>query len=408
MSIWRRRRASGALWINAPRDIFEPDVPVTIEGLTPLHKGADVRVFRSRLERAALEYVRATHAPGLSVAIRVGADVGQTEAQQEEPPRAAVVEREADTDRDRRGQFIPVQPRPGLDLLVVPPSTKEQLLSAVSVLSVGEQVFETWNLKSIEPCPLSAINLYGPPGTGKTLAAHGIAHYLGKPLLAVKTSQLESMFHGEGAKNVEAIFAVAAESEAVLFVDEADSLLSRRIASPMQGSEHAVNTMRSELFLSLDTYSGIVVFATNLVDAYDAAFESRVLHVGFALPDREARAEIWRRHLPEELPLAEDVSIPDLAALDGLSGRDIKRAVVSAAVDIARRGLTELHQDDLINAARLSSSSPGTTDHHEASDGLPAGAEQAVRQALARGAVPAHDLVEAIDDGQPVTADGQT
>ena len=401
MTFWKRRhdrQPSRSIWIDAPKNVFEQEVPVSLEGIDPVGGDADLRTLRSRLGRAAVEYLTVTHTPGLSVTVRAGVDAEQEPSGPATEAPARVLERDADTkhEHDRRAQFIPVPPRPGLDLLVLPPDTRERLLSAVSVLAVGDRVFETWNLKSIEPYPLSAINLYGPPGTGKTLAAHGIAHYLGKPLLAVKTSQLESMFHGEGAKNVEAVFSVAREHDAVLFVDEADSLLSRRIASPIQGSEHAVNTMRSELFLSLDAYSGIVLFATNLIEAYDPAFESRVMHIGFSLPDRVSRAEIWRRHLPRELPLAEDVSIAGLAALDGLSGRDIKRAIVSSAVDVARRGLTEVHHRDLITAARLSVASPASGNDQGAVDAMPADASDLVRQAITGREVPFLDDTDAV------------
>jgi ATP-dependent 26S proteasome regulatory subunit len=158
------------------------------------------------------------------------------------------------------------------------------------------------------------------------------------------------MYHGESAKNVEALFRAAREQDAVLFLDEADSILSRRLVAPSQGSEHAVNAMRSELLLSLDRHEGIVIFATNLVEAYDPAFESRVTHVEFCLPDEAARKAIWRLHLPAELPLDDDVSVDELAVLPGLSGRDIKRAVVTACLAVARAGRTRVAQKDFVDA----------------------------------------------------------
>ena len=78
--------------------------------------------------------------------------------------------------------------------------------------------------------------------------------------------------------------------------------------------------MRTELLQALDAFEGLVIFASNLPDSYDVAIESRLLHVDFGLPDREARVGIWRTHLPAELPRADDVSIEELAEIDGVLG----------------------------------------------------------------------------------------
>ncbi len=160
----------------------------------------------------------------------------------------------------------------------------DQLLLAVNVIEVRTLVFGTWGLQRIEPHPSSAINLHGPPGTGKTLAAHAIASRLNKKIIQTKYSQLESKYHGEGPKNLDALFHAAREHDAVLFLDEADALMSQRFETTGQGSEHAVNAMRSELVMSLDRYEGLVVFATNLVHSYDTAFDSRVRHIEFPPP----------------------------------------------------------------------------------------------------------------------------
>ncbi len=96
---------------------------------------------------------------------------------------------------------------------------------------------------------------------------------------------------------------------AILFIDEADSLLSRRLTNVTQGSEQAINSMRSQLLICLERFRGVVIFATNLVENYDKAFETRVRHVHFLLPDEQGRRDIWRRHLPARLPLAPDISL---------------------------------------------------------------------------------------------------
>jgi ATP-dependent 26S proteasome regulatory subunit len=248
---------------------------------------------------------------------------------------------------DRACFFVPTDPLYSFEFLVLPQQTMDQLLLAVDMLKVRDLVFGRWNLRRIEPRPGSAINLHGSPGTGKTLAAHAIAARLKRKIIQAKYSQLESKYHGEGPKNLDALFRAARTHDAVLFLDEADALMSQRFETTSQGSEHAVNAMRSELVMSLDHYDGLAIFATNFVRSYDTAFDSRVRHIEFLNPDAEARAAIWANHFPEELPLAADVSVTGLADIDDVTGRDIRRAVIDAATTAALSGAGQIAQADL-------------------------------------------------------------
>src|SRR5438105_11098278 len=61
--------------------------------------------------------------------------------------------------------------------------------------------------------------------------------------------------------------------------------------------------------------------------------------------------EIRRRHLVPQLPLAENVSIDQLAAYaDDICGRDIRNAIIDAAVRVARYGKAQVELRDLIEA----------------------------------------------------------
>ena len=251
---------------------------------------------------------------------------------------------------ERAAQYLSRPPLFDFDFLVVPHVVRETLLSAVDLVRLEQQVFERWNLRKIEPFPRTALNFYGPPGTGKTLAAHALASYVKRPILAASYAHIESKFLGDGPKNIEALFYAAERDNALLFIDEADSLLSRRLTNVTQGSELAVNSMRSQLLVSLEHFHGIVLFSTNLIENYDRAFQTRMRHVRFSMPDQEGRRLIWQRHLPAELPLAADVNLDELACLDQLSGRDIKNAVIDAALRAARSGKEQIARQDLVDA----------------------------------------------------------
>jgi ATP-dependent 26S proteasome regulatory subunit len=251
----------------------------------------------------------------------------------------------------RSEQYTAQKPLWNLNDLVVPKTVLDELQTAISLIHLEPLVFSTWGLRRIEPFPRSALNFHGNPGTGKTLAAHAVAAELGKQVLVASYAQIESKYHGDGPKNVEALFHAAQQQDAVLFIDEADSLLSRRLTNVTQGSEQAINSMRSQILICLERHCGVVIFATNLVTNYDRAFETRVRHIHFPLPDQKARAVIWKQHLPPELPLHEDVTVEGLAGLaDEFCGRDIKNAVVDCALTVARRGDRMVRHEDLAEA----------------------------------------------------------
>ncbi len=228
-------------------------------------------------------------------------------------------------------QYHSQQPIYSFKQLVLSEELADNLLYAVDAIEVESIVYEDWRLKEIQPYPHTILNYHGPSGTGKTLTAHAIAQRLGKPILKASYADIESKFHGEGPKRLKAIFYAAQRDQALLFIDEADSLLSKRLTDVNTGSEQAINSMRSQLLICLEEFQGIVIFATNLVENYDKAFNTRVRHIHFPMPDEKCRREIWQRHLPAKLPLADDVSVDKLAKIEDVCGREIREAVIDAA-----------------------------------------------------------------------------
>jgi hypothetical protein len=286
---------------------------------------------RIRMTQAAEELMRQTGTAELDVGVSTS----------EPPERSVGGSRPPDARGDdltieqRSAQYVARLPHRGFDTLILPNSLVDSLLDAVAVIRLKTKIFDEWGLSTIEPNPSSSLNFAGDPGTGKTLAAEAVAYELGMPLLAASYADIESKFHGDGPKNVQALFFAAERAGALLFIDEADSLLSRRLTSVTQGSEQAINSMRSQLLICLEQFKGIVVFATNLVENYDRAFNSRVRHFHFPRPDEDARARIWHAHLPSTLPLHEDVDVAALATFEA-TGRDIKNAILHAAGAAAR------------------------------------------------------------------------
>src|SRR5690349_3010850 len=64
----------------------------------------------------------------------------------------------------------------------------------------------------------------GPSGTGKSLAAEVVAGALGLPLWRIDLARVVSKYIGETERNLDAVFAAAEATAAMLLFDEADAL----------------------------------------------------------------------------------------------------------------------------------------------------------------------------------------
>ena len=93
------------------------------------------------------------------------------------------------------------------------------------------------------------------------------------PIIKVGIAEIESKLMGETSKNIQQVFSDAHAQSAVLFFDEADTLLGKRLSSVTQGVDNEVNAMRSTMLIELEKFNGIVIFATNFAKNYDEALE---------------------------------------------------------------------------------------------------------------------------------------
>lgn len=234
--------------------------------------------------------------------------------------------------------FQTQNPLYSFDDMILNRDTVDAIQDVLSLYEKQSLLFDRWGLGETHKLQKQGgINLYGPSGTGKTMAAHAIAHQLGRKLLPVSYAQIESKYVGETAKNLTAMFRFARETKALLFFDEADALLSRRVTNMSNSTDVSVNQTRSVLLLLLGEFDDLVLFATNFLSNYDPAFLRRILaHIRFDLSDEDSRAKLWQRYIPPQMPT--DADIPLLArTFAGITGADIANAVFSAALRAARR-----------------------------------------------------------------------
>lgn len=237
-------------------------------------------------------------------------------------------------------EWIPEKPKYKRPQWIVSEQVGKGFDDMLALIKHQKLIYEDWHFGDVDPVARAVVCFYGPPGTGKTMAAHVLASELGKPILCPQYSQIESKYWGESPKRLRALFAAAAEKDAVLFLDEADSFLGKRIENVQQSTDQAVNSFRGELLTLLENHSGIVILATNLVTNLDKAFESRILKfLEIELPTQEARLAMISSKLPKEAPLVDvaEVQLKELAEMsEGFSGREIRNAILHGLVKSAR------------------------------------------------------------------------
>ena len=217
--------------------------------------------------------------------------------------------------------------------IVLNDPVKQQIRILVSRIKNHKLLYETWGLREIDPQGTHvAVNFYGPPGTGKTMCAEGLASELKKDIIEVSYAEIESKYVGETGKNIRNAFQRAKECGAVLFFDEADAILGSRMENVTQAADHAVDVARAVMLKELDSFDGIVVFATNKFEKFDRAFIRRILqHVEVPLPDDESRIKLWQKMFLTSVPGRDSLDWDELARESkGMSGGDIKNCVILA------------------------------------------------------------------------------
>ena len=234
--------------------------------------------------------------------------------------------------------FQAEKPRYSFNDIILNKKTYDDIQDVLALYEKRDIIFDKWGLaETRKEQNRAGINLYGFPGTGKSMSAHAIANQLGRNILTVDYSQIESKYVGETSKNLVALFNYAKETSSIIFFDEADALLSRRVTNMSSSTDVSVNQTRSVLLVLINEFDDLILFASNFITNYDPAFMRRILaHIKFELPDEESRARLWRLHIPKRMPT--DANIKELASLySGVSGSDISNAVLNASLRAARQ-----------------------------------------------------------------------
>lgn len=223
------------------------------------------------------------------------------------------------------------------DDLIVPADVRAQLEEIVSHVALQDVVLDRWGFRGRMPRGQGvAVLLSGPPGTGKTMAAEALAGALDQDLYRIDLSAVVSKYIGETEKNLALAFDEAERAAAVLFFDECDALFGRR-TEQRDAHDRWANLEVNYLLQRVETFTGLVILATNKRQALDEAFLRRLrFSIRFEMPGPALRKELWRRCLPVQTP-CEDLDL-DLLAGRELAGGSVQNAALAAAFLAAADG----------------------------------------------------------------------
>ncbi|WP_294317100.1 ATP-binding protein [uncultured Chryseobacterium sp.] len=231
--------------------------------------------------------------------------------------------------------------------LILPQETLDELQSIESWYGSSRILMEDWGMqKKLKPG--FRVLFYGDPGTGKTLAASLLGKYTGRPVFRVDVSMLVSKYIGETEKQLAKLFDKAENKNWILFFDEADAIFGKR-TSVKDAHDKYANQEVSYLLQRIETFSGLIILASNFKNNMDQAF-SRRFHscIKFSNPKHEERLRIWQQNLPVQLHL-EDINLEQIAKRYELTGSNIMNVIQ----DVSLKAISSEKQDYKVNIDML-------------------------------------------------------
>lgn len=245
--------------------------------------------------------------------------------------------------------FKEKEPRWSIDEIILDQNTKEEIEDIIYFCQHQKELIEKYELDNFLKGRASAgINLYGKPGTGKSITAEAIAKALNTKLIEVNYSEVQSDKWGGTEKQLSALFEQAEANGSVIFMDEADGLMSKRQSEGANSETN--NQIKSHLLTLIERSNVFIVYATNLFQNLDRAFFRRILfHVEFPMPKKAELVRLWKLHLGgKNIPKHDtDFSYETIAEMSEklIAGGDIKNITMKLCVKHAVGRINELTND---------------------------------------------------------------
>jgi cell division protease FtsH len=185
------------------------------------------------------------------------------------------------------------------------------------------------------------ILMNGEPGNGKTLLARAMAGEASCSFIHVNGSDFNSEFMGKNSQKIQELFKSAREkAPCIIFIDEIDSIASKRMQGHGSGGIEDNNNTLNTLLTEMDGFTQdekpiIILAATNRVDQLDLAILrpgrfDRIVKIN--KPCIKDRMQLL--HIAfQQSPLSDDINIDVIARITiGFSGAELVNLVNEAAI----------------------------------------------------------------------------
>ncbi|MBX9720429.1 MAG: ATP-binding protein, partial [Candidatus Obscuribacterales bacterium] len=201
--------------------------------------------------------------------------------------------------------------------------------------------------------------LWGPPGVGKTLFARAIANEVGIPFYVLDGSSISGLIMGMGVLKLKTLFAkLRRHPKAILFIDEIDSIGSKRQGDRGFGGVADMNMTLNTLLTEMDGFRSnnvIVIGATN----NDSALDPALMRAGrmdrkmyFQQPKPEERILIFKYYLSKVHADVESLNFEELGKMtQAFSPAEIANVINEAALIAQRPGGAEIVNMDNLGQA---------------------------------------------------------
>lgn len=202
------------------------------------------------------------------------------------------------------------------------------------------------------------VMMTGPAGVGKTKMARCLAKSLNIPMYYCSAASLQSGYVGGGSRALKQLVKSASKhGRAIIFLDEAESLLQSRTNGAQHWEKETINTLLSLLDGVQSNKGDIIWLVASNMDEYKISMDEAMLRrfqlkINFRLPNFEERSQIVKALLGkiDFKNLTPDIDVNHIAGVSSGMSPAIIETIVGRASLIAIQEGVQVSQDVLMRA----------------------------------------------------------